>query len=657
MFLLIKEKHYILYNDLINTMSVGMRISVALFCLVLLSILQITDQKIVEIAIPAQLQECYNRVKQVKVDSYIGSIYSWFCEHAIMNYSLPSFNKSLENEYINKLYETALEDTKTNSRKKRQATERCVRQEYRMLTLDERRRYHNAINALKRDTSVYPNKYEAIANIHTGEINRIAHGGAGFLGWHRIYLLIYETALREVDPSICLPYWDTTLDYDLYNPYMSSIWSEEFLGTPRGAVVRGPFAYWTYQSGGQLIRNAGVDGDLLSQSEIRNVLSRRRYEDIVASRTTDPMYDIEQLHGTVHVYIGGAMSRLNTAPNDPAFFLLHCFVDYIFQMFRDQLRASGADPAKYPTVVGNPRHMASATTGFTNYTQADGYSESLASQVSYKPVPTCSANDTSCGNRYLFCDLSTGRCLPSIRTLTRLKRSINTSSASESCDSETPYGQPVQNDYCIDGNCDTNQWAIIPVKLVSTRPPKLQHYNSYPVRAGHLDYRRDIYSPAAYAHTNRYIRRQQGNQKTYSRCDQETLAGQIFVYSRGIDYVGFYKESSIVDHKLTASVSMGFVGVKRPRPGGVSKALIRAHDSCGRVCQVTCRDPNTDEFKVCSGAIAVTNDKPLMFGKNFDEAVMSVFDYSFNNQCPKFRSDHFYFIFYCFYSNTYPYAN
>uniref|UniRef100_A0A2C9KN96 Uncharacterized protein n=1 Tax=Biomphalaria glabrata TaxID=6526 RepID=A0A2C9KN96_BIOGL len=89
---------------------------------------------------------------------------------------------------------------------------------------------------------------------------------------------------------------------------------------------------------------------------------------------------------------------------------------------------------------------------------------------------------------------------------------------------------------------------------------------------------------------------------------------------------------------------------------GISKALIRAHDSCGRVCHVACKDPITNEFKECSGAVAVSDEAPQMYGLNYDDAFMSVFDYQFNSDCPKFKTENFYLTFYCDYHDTFPYA-
>ncbi|KAH9507485.1 putative tyrosinase-like protein tyr-3 [Bulinus truncatus] len=637
--------------------------SIPLVIITLFSCFYFANSKIRQIPIPDELQECYNRVQGVKVDQYVGSIYSWLCEHSLINATnfngRPQINPDTA-KYVKELIDiaTGSSSNEDDYRTKRQSNPApCVRKEYRMLTLDERTRYHNAVNALKRDTSVTPNRHDTFGNIHTGATNAIAHGGPGFLGWHRIFLWLYETALRQVDPTVCLPYWDSSLDNQLTNPLSSSLWTAEYLGTPRGAVVSGPFAGWRLPNGGQLIRNVGADGDLMNQADIRNVLSRTSYNQIVTSSFTFTPFNLESFHGAPHIYVGGAMSQLNTAAFDPVFYLHHAFIDYIFERFRARLRSVGVNPETYPSVTTNTRHRASAPTGFTGFNQAGGYLESLARRATYEPVPTCSSSSPSCGNRFLVCQVSTGRCLPTTGTSV-VKRSALSPCQPDTCNKQPSYGLPHQNDYCDGQDCDTNQWAMVPVRIVSVRPPKFQTYNSFPVWSGSVDERLDIYAPAAYNQTRRFIINGQGNPKTYNRCERDEPAGQIFLYSHGMNYAGYYKESTVVDQKLPVSVSMGLVGVKRPSPGegGVSKALLRAHDSCGRVCHVACKDPYTNEFKICSGAVAVSTEKPLMFGYTLDEAVFSIFDYKFDSACPKFQADNVFITFFCDYRDKFPFV-
>ena len=38
--------------------------------------------------------------------------------------------------------------------------------------------------------SITPNKYDALAEYHTGMTSVSAHGGCNFHGWHRMYILM-----------------------------------------------------------------------------------------------------------------------------------------------------------------------------------------------------------------------------------------------------------------------------------------------------------------------------------------------------------------------------------------------------------------------------------------------------------------------------------
>uniref|UniRef100_A0A183C5V9 Tyrosinase_Cu-bd domain-containing protein n=1 Tax=Globodera pallida TaxID=36090 RepID=A0A183C5V9_GLOPA len=94
---------------------------------------------------------------------------------------------------------------------------KCTRKEYRMLSADERTRYHNALLQLKQGQGSY--EYNRIAALHSDPAQMPGgHGGPTFVCWHREYLKRLEIALRSVDPSVCLPFWDSTLDWRLPSP-------------------------------------------------------------------------------------------------------------------------------------------------------------------------------------------------------------------------------------------------------------------------------------------------------------------------------------------------------------------------------------------------------------------------------------------------------
>jgi hypothetical protein len=38
---------------------------------------------------------------------------------------------------------------------------------------------------------------------------------------------------------------------------------------------------------------------------------------------------LEKVHGQAHMFVGGTMSNLDTAANDPAFYFYHTFIDFV----------------------------------------------------------------------------------------------------------------------------------------------------------------------------------------------------------------------------------------------------------------------------------------------------------------------------------------
>ncbi|KAH9507499.1 prephenate dehydrogenase (NADP(+)) [Bulinus truncatus] len=587
-----------------------MRLTHLWFLTFLFSNVEFSSCKIWEIPLPDPLRECQNSVDDTSLDTSEHSPYSWVCEHTL-NYTESNTSMVDILNAVNELHRGKRQGLTLNP---------CVRKEYRMLTLDERRRYHNAVNALRKDTTIKPNAYAHIAQIFGSSTWNSALGGPGFLGWNRIYLRVYENALKSKDPNVCLPYWDSTLDNQLPDPVQSSLWSPDFLGTPRGPVVDGPFANWRLPSGGQLIRNVGVDGDLLTSDIVKNILSRNSYDEVVSFVERMIQYNIEFQYASIHNYVGGTMAAPDTASNDPVFFMHLAFVDYTFERFRQKLRSKGGATGKHapnaPTLIGST-------------TQVDGYSEQYARGITYEPVPTCSAKSKTCGGRFLVCQLSSGTCIPTTSSTSRARRSVPDTTEMSTA---VTYDLTHQNNSHTQELCDMGHWAVVPVKIVVARPSRY-----------------GMYTPNTNETTSGYISKCYGDLKTYPVCDNDTSTGHIFIYSYGINYRGYYKEMIILNQTDTETESLGFVAVGKPSTmeGGVSKVLIRAYDACGRVCQVACRNPVTHEDQICSGAVAVSDEEPLMFGYTIHEALMNAIVNTIDMHASKYPIENFKLKFYC----------
>ena len=213
-----------------------------------------------------------------------------------------------------------------------------TRKEIRDMTDEEWDTFANAVNALKSTPSrANPaiNQYEDLARIHT-EFVVEAHGGSYFLPWHRMFILLFENLLREVNPSIAIPYWNWAVDAD--DPAMSPIWNRaggsSAAGQP-GCIPWGSFANWqTDHQIAHCVRrgfNAFQSGSIFRFDNwltIQALIGR----DVPFARFAAAL---EASNGSPHVGIGGDMSVLGTAPNDPMFFFHHAFVDIIYQKWQN----------------------------------------------------------------------------------------------------------------------------------------------------------------------------------------------------------------------------------------------------------------------------------------------------------------------------------
>ena len=208
-----------------------------------------------------------------------------------------------------------------------------------------------------------------------------------------------------------LPYWDSSLDFDLSNPVDSMIWSPEFLGNGDGFVTTGPFANWQTPSG-PLTRNIGGSSRLISKEVIATILTRCMTAEI-SEPTADMQYNLELAHGGPHVWIGGQMAGLNTAAHDPIFFLHHAFIDYIWERFRRrQSQFCGVNPeTDYPLVMG--QHTADRPMdGFQQFRAIDGYMSFWTRfWYNYERSPWCSFWRPFCRTPYLRCDMRRQRCV------------------------------------------------------------------------------------------------------------------------------------------------------------------------------------------------------------------------------------------------------
>ncbi|WP_341874850.1 tyrosinase family oxidase copper chaperone [Streptomyces albofaciens] len=251
-----------------------------------------------------------------------------------------------------------------------------VRKNYLALTAQERHRFIQAVLETKRSGA-----YDALVAIHVRANShdylhrdhglRTAHLTPSLLPWHRQFLLYFEQALRAVDPGVTLPYWDWTRD----RGHDSPLWADDFMGGDGRPgdreVTTGPFArrngwrlrvdvrptghdvwwangHYTQDDRDYLTRALRPPSTLSTARQLEDALALPVYDCPPWNHESgdDPPYrsfrnhlegyakfawerDFAKLHGSAHRFVGGHMGYLSS-PNDPVFYLHHCFIDKIW---------------------------------------------------------------------------------------------------------------------------------------------------------------------------------------------------------------------------------------------------------------------------------------------------------------------------------------
>lgn len=126
----------------------------------------------------------------------------------------------------------------------------CVRKEIRSLTHEEIRDYIHALKELNQRHGNYFNKRYPITHynfVTNPPIGANVHD-TNFLPWHRYFVRQLELDLQEINPSICVPYWNWTLDHDI--PANSPVFQQNYFGPGANSsqytadcIPSGPFTY------------------------------------------------------------------------------------------------------------------------------------------------------------------------------------------------------------------------------------------------------------------------------------------------------------------------------------------------------------------------------------------------------------------------------
>lgn len=218
-----------------------------------------------------------------------------------------------------------------------------VRKNANDLTAGERDRFLSAFAKLNNQGM---GRFRDFRDMHRDDTSLEAHGRAGFLPWHRAYLLDLERELQRIDPSVALPYWK-------FDEPAPNLFTRAFIGVPNilGRVQfdpGNPLEFWATDGAVAGIERSprfdtNTSGAFVIGEEDTLLLGGpgNRYEGFM-DMEGDP-------HGRAHTSFRGSISRIDTAAKDPLFFLLHANVDRLWAKWQWlNGRFDAADLATYP---------------------------------------------------------------------------------------------------------------------------------------------------------------------------------------------------------------------------------------------------------------------------------------------------------------------
>jgi tyrosinase len=199
-----------------------------------------------------------------------------------------------------------------------------IRKNANSLTEEERDHFLEAFGELNNQGM---GSFRDFRDMHRDDTSLEAHGRAGFLPWHRAYLLDLERELQLIDPSVALPYWK-------FDEPAPNLFTRAFIGVPnnlgRSQFDPGnPLEFWA--TDGVV---AGIERNPFFDTNTSPAFVMSEEDTLLLGGPEDLYGDFRDMegdpHGRAHTSFGGSISEIDTAAKDPLFFLLHVNVDRLW---------------------------------------------------------------------------------------------------------------------------------------------------------------------------------------------------------------------------------------------------------------------------------------------------------------------------------------
>ncbi|KAF8990052.1 tyrosinase [Cyathus striatus] len=221
----------------------------------------------------------------------------------------------------------------------------------RILSDSEKKEYIDAVQCLqdrpqRSGFDGVVTRFDDFQGLHVNLTERV-HLVGQFLPWHRRFVGLYETALREeCGYTGAQPYWNWSLDVDNNRDLSDSpVFSSEtgfggngvdgtypdLFGTNTGwgggCVLDGPFSSYTVALGPGRVVNPHCLVRSINHTMYQYLTSEALFRIELEGRNVTA---IPKAHDGGHLAVGGDMGNVYSSPGDPLFFLHHANLDRIW---------------------------------------------------------------------------------------------------------------------------------------------------------------------------------------------------------------------------------------------------------------------------------------------------------------------------------------
>lgn len=187
-----------------------------------------------------------------------------------------------------------------------------IRKNYNEMTTLERTNLVNAFYQLRQGPDLINN----LANFH-GQFFEDIHFNLPdypeddiFFGWHRQQVFEVEQAMKDINPYITIPFWNSSTDQSVNSP----LWDYNFMGQ--------------FNVDWDLNRNLGGNDMLPFPSEVTQVQAETQF------LPYSNLMERGSVHHGAHRWVGGAMAA-SVSPRDPIFYLHHAYIDKLWKEWED----------------------------------------------------------------------------------------------------------------------------------------------------------------------------------------------------------------------------------------------------------------------------------------------------------------------------------